>query len=81
MQKQQAADSAFALMFYQEEYVVQLYKLSGREELDPEKIRPVNLRNSLTKPLRYNDVAFLTEENKLLVLIEHQKTPNRNMRQ
>jgi len=79
MQKQQASDSAFTLMFRNEEYVVQLYQLLTGKKLDPAKIKSVNLRDSLIKPKRYNDVSFLTENNQLLVLIEAQKTPSRNM--
>jgi len=79
MQSQQAGNSAFTLMFHHKEYVVQLYQLLTGKELDPTKIKLVNLNDSLIRPKRYNDVSFLTEDNKLLVLIEHQKTPNRNM--
>ncbi|MCL2559374.1 MAG: Rpn family recombination-promoting nuclease/putative transposase [Turicibacter sp.] len=79
MQQQQAGNSAFTLMFQKEEYAVQLYEVLTGEELDSSRIKLVNLGDSLTRPKRYNDISFITDENKLLVLIEHQKTPNRNM--
>jgi len=34
--------------------------------------------NLITRPL-YNDVSFLTKDNKFLILTEHQSTPNKNM--
>ena len=52
--------------------------LTGKQ-IDPSTIRSVRLEDGLVKPRLYNDVAFITNENHLLVLIEHQTTPSKNM--
>ena len=39
----------------------------------------MRLENQLKKSRLYNDVAFITKDNRLLVLIEHQTTLNKNM--
>jgi len=72
-------DSAFTLMFKHAKYVVDLYEELTGKRLDPLKLTPVNLGNDVRKPRLYNDVAFLTEDNLLLVLIEHQTSLNFNM--
>ena len=72
-------DSAFTLLFRREEYVVQMYEMLTGKKLDPSKIQSVRLEDGLEKSRLYNDVSFLTEDNELLVLIEHQTAPNKNM--
>jgi len=79
MKTQQAKDSAFTLLFKQEKYAVQLYELLTGKKINASTIRSVRLQDGLVKPRLYNDVSFLTEDNELLVLIEHQTTLNKTM--
>jgi len=79
MKTQQAKDSAFTLLFKQEKYAAQLYELLTGKKINASTIRSVQLQDGLVKPRLYNDVSFLTEDNELLVLIEHQTTLNKTM--
>jgi len=79
MKKDQPKNSAFTLIFREEEHVVQLYELLTGEKLDPSDIKSVQLKDKLQKPRLYNDVSFLTKDHRLLVLIEHQSTLCGNM--
>ena len=73
------ADSAFTMLFNVEEHVVDLYEVLTGERLDPTRIESVQLKDGFVKSKLYNDVSFVTENNELFVLIEHQSTPNPNM--
>jgi len=66
-------------MFSNETYMAQLYNYLTGKEIRAEDIRSVRLENGLIKPRLYNDIACLTKDNHLLVMIEHQSTINKNM--
>ena len=72
-------DTAFTFMFGNEKYMAQLYSYLTGKEINPEDIRSVRLEKELTQPRLYNDVACLTKDNHLLVMIEQQSTPSKNM--
>ena len=72
-------DSAFTMLFGIKENVVDLYEFLTGKRLDPATIEAVKLQDGFEKVRFYNDVAFLTSDHELLVLIEHQSTPNPNM--
>lgn len=72
-------DTAFTFMFNNEVYMAQLYNYLTGVEISPMQIRSVRLEDRLTKPRFYNDVAYITDDNHLLVMIDHQSTPNKNM--
>jgi len=72
-------DSPFTFMFNNEAYAVDLYDELTGIRYKPEEITSVRLEKSLLRGRLYNDVAFLTSDNKLLVLIEHQASLNFNM--
>ena len=72
-------DTAFTFMFSKEEYMSQLYNYLTGKRICPTEIRSVKLENKLTKSRLYNDVAYITNDNHLLVMIEHQSSLNRNM--
>ena len=75
----QTQDTLFTELFNQAENFVELYKVFTGEQLNPDELRPYRLEtNLITRPL-YNDVSFLTKDNKFLILTEHQSTPNKNM--
>ena len=67
------------MLFNIEEHVVDLYEVLTGKRLDPHTIKSVRLEDNLVRSHLYNDVAFLTQDNQLLVLIEHQSTINPNM--
>lgn len=73
------ANSAFTILFNQEEYAVDLYKEVSGISLHPTQIKSVKLEEGLAPSRLYNDISFLTQCNKLLVLVEHQSTINPNM--
>ena len=73
------ADSAFTLLFNNEKYVVDLYEFLTGIRLEPHTIESVRLKDDLFRSRLYNDVSFVTHDNQLLVLIEHQSTLNPNM--
>jgi len=77
--KPKAKDSPFTLIFQEEEYVVDLYEEITGIRYKPTQIKSVRLENTLITGRLYNDVAFLTDDNHLLILIEHQSTLNPNM--
>jgi len=79
MKKDQPKNSAFTLMFSVEKHAVQLYELLTGEKINPQNIESVRLEDGLVRSPLYNDVSFLTKDNRLLVLIEHQSTPCGNM--
>ena len=79
MLKKVSRDSTFTLLFKHEKYVADLYELCTGEKIDPSTIRSIRLEDGLVRSRVYNDVSFLTEDHELLVLIEHQTTPNKNM--
>ena len=77
--KTKPADSAFTMLFNIEEHVVDLYEVLTGERLDPHTIKSFRLEDGLVRSRLYNDVSFITHDNQLLVLIEHQSTLNPNM--
>jgi len=76
---QNVRDTAFTFMFNNETYMIQLYNYLTGIEICSTQIRSVRLENKLTKSRLYNDVAYITDDNHLLVMIEHQSTLNENM--
>ena len=72
-------DSSFRLLFKHEKYAVDLYEFLTDNRLDPTTIRSVRLEDGLLKSPLYNDASFLTENDELLVLTEHQSTKNKSM--
>ena len=71
-------DSVFVDLFGREEYAVELVNALCGTVYQKEDIMNVTLKQLLFCE-RYNDLAFLTKDNRLIVLIEHQATINPNM--
>jgi len=72
-------DTGFTFMFNDEMYMSQLYNYITDIKVDPSQIRCVKLTDRLTQPRFYNDVAYLTDDNQLLVMIDQQSTPSKSM--
>ena len=71
-------DTVFVDLFGREEYAVELVNALCGTVYKKEDIMNVTLKQLLFCE-RYNDLAFLTKDNRLIVLIEHQATINPNM--
>ena len=71
-------DTVFVDLFGRKEYSVELVNALCGTEYMQEDILNVTLKQLLFCD-RYNDLAFLTKDNRLIVLIEHQATINPNM--
>ena len=71
-------DSVFTLLFNDEKILAELYGgITGQEIAPDAKIEIKTLKNIFTNGV-YNDLAFVLDD-KLVVLIEHQSTINKNM--
>ena len=59
---------------------IDLYReASGGKELKEEDITPYSLNSDIVSRSLYNDVSYITKDNKLIILVEHQSTVNKNM--
>ena len=68
----------FAFVFSNEKALVDLYQGLGNE-ISEDEIEYLNLSDLLQRIGRYNDTAFRTKDNRIIVFAEHQSTKNRNM--
>jgi hypothetical protein len=68
----------FAYVFSKEKALVDLYQGLGKE-ITAEDIEHLCLDELLQRVGRYNDTAFRTKDNRLIVFVEHQSTKNKNM--
>lgn len=78
MENREYKDSMFKDLFSIPKNSVELINALLNTDYKEEDIENVTLSNVLKKDI-YNDLAFLTKENELIVLIEHQSTLNCNM--
>ena len=78
MENRQYKDSMFKNLFSIPEYSVELINALLDTNYAVTDIKNVTLSNVLKQDI-YNDLAFLTSNNELIVLIEHQSTLNCNM--
>ena len=78
-------DTAFRKLFSQSENFLDLYKECSGRQLNVRDVKPFDLAKDdrLFGILRgsglVNDVSYITTDNRLIVLTEHQCTPNKNM--
>ena len=68
----------FAYVFSEEKALVDLYQGLGKD-ISVEDIEYLSLNELLQRVERYNDTAFRTKDNRLIVFVEHQSTQNKNM--
>jgi len=78
MENREYKDSLFKNLFSIPEYSVELINALLDTNYTIHDIKNVTLTNVLKKDI-YNDLAFLTSKNELIVLIEHQSMLNCNM--
>ena len=79
--KRQHRDTMFRGHFKKPDNFLQLLKhcSKGNTALTVEDIEPFDLESSVAVRIRRNDVSFITKDNRLIILIEHQSTINPNM--
>ena len=79
--KKQHRDTFFRWFFKQVEHFLQLlhHCSAGGTLLTIDDIEPFDLDSELAYRIRRNDVSFITKDNRLIILIEHQTTINPNM--
>lgn len=75
-------DELFSYIFREKEHFKALYEYLTKKKLDSD-IEPYTLDDNTTNVLfnskLVNDVAFKTDDNKLIIMVEHQSTNNPNM--
>ncbi len=76
--KRNSKDSIFRNIFKEKENLVDLYYDISGNILNKDDIHLLDLENYILNSLK-NDLSFLTSDNKLIVLIEHQSSVNYNM--
>ena len=72
-------DAAFAFVFSEAHTLADLYRGVANKEISAEDIEPLNLDKLLQRQKRYNDAAFRTKDNRLIVFVEHMSTKSKNM--
>ena len=79
--KIQHKDSFFRGLFKVPEHFLYLLDRcsNGRLRFSPDELTNFNLKSDHANRARYNDVSFLTKDNRLLILIEHQSRISPNM--
>ncbi len=76
--KREIKDSLFRNIFKEKEYLAELYYDISNHKISSEEIRLLDLKNYVMSTLR-NDIAFIREDDSMIVLIEHQSSTNYNM--
>ena len=79
--KKQHKDTLFRMNFKVPENFLQLLRhcKNGDLELSVDDIEPFDLESAVTIRIRRNDVSFITKDNRLIILVEHQSSINPNM--
>ena len=77
----QHRDTLFRLLFKEPEHFLHLLRhcRGADAELVPDDIQPFDLDSPIVSRMRRNDVSFITKDNRLIILVEHQSTINPNM--
>ena len=77
--KRNIKDSLFVSFFGEEEIFPELYLECSQKKISPDEIERFDLSSDVFNRPLINDVTFITKDNKLLILAEHQSTLNPNM--
>ena len=72
-------DTAFKYIFSNAHSLADLYRGITCNEILAEDIEHLNLDKLLQRQKRYNDTAFRTKDNRLIVFVEHMSTRSKNM--
>jgi hypothetical protein len=77
--KRSNKNNLFRDIFGMVEAFIQLYRVLSGKTLRVDEITRFDLDSAVLNRSEYNDVSFITKDNRLIVLIEHQSTLNWNM--
>ena len=69
----------FKHIFKETEPFLDLYEGCSGRRLSTEDITSFDLDSDVVQRERYNDVSFITNDNRLIYLVEHQSTSNANL--
>ena len=72
-------DTLFRLYFKEIKNFLHLLEHCGRKNLTPDDIEPFDLESAVAVRVRRNDISFITKDNRIIILVEHQSTINPNM--
>ena len=79
--KRQHKDTLFRGVFKIPKHFISLLEhcRNKHNTLNEEDLTPFDLDSSITTRIRRNDVNYITKDNRLIILIEHQSTINANI--
>ena len=79
--KRHHRDTLFRGIFKNPKNFLQLLEkcTGGKTSLTVDDIKPFDLDSEVSIRIRRNDVSFITKDNRLIILVEHQSTINPNM--
>ena len=79
--KRQHKDTLFRGVFKIPKHFIYLLEhcRNKHNTLNEEDLTPFDLDSSITTRIRRNDVSYITKDNRLIILIEHQSTINANI--
>jgi hypothetical protein len=69
----------FEYVFRESSRFVDLYEACSGQRISADEITCFDLDSGIVQRDRYNDVSFITNDNRLIYLIEHQSTANANL--
>jgi hypothetical protein len=72
-------DTMYKLIFKETRPFLDLYEFCSGQRLNENEITCFDLDSDIINRARSNDVSFITNDNRMLYLIEHQSTINSNM--
>ena len=72
-------DTLFKHIFKENRHFLDLYEVCAGQRLEVDSIICFDLDSDIVKRDRYNDVSFMTADNRLIYMIEHQSTANANL--
>jgi len=79
--KKQHRDTIFRSLFKKPDNFLHLLRhcRGTSEDMIADDIQPFDLDSTIISRIRRNDVSFITKDNRLIILVEHQSTVNPNM--
>ncbi|MCL1935030.1 MAG: Rpn family recombination-promoting nuclease/putative transposase [Defluviitaleaceae bacterium] len=77
--KRNYKDTLFRYTFNDKKHFCDLYKELTGKTLNPDDIEPFNLSSTSINRGMENDSSYITKDNKLIILVEHQSSMNKNM--
>ena len=72
-------DTLFRQVFKDNKHFSDLYKLCSGKRVNADEITRFDLDSEVVQRERYNDVSFLTDDNRVILMIEHQSTVSGNL--